>query len=191
MGGDMGRVSDDPGGSEPGADAGEGIPYILRSGRLEPNRLALIDVILARPDAGLFERQLDLEALRRQDLPDGSARHPGVVDTGATASSITPDLLGFLGLQRDGRRKVAVPTDPEGKWEPTYAVQLVLGGAFYIGIPVTANLFPPEGQRYKVLIGCDVLHMCRLTYEGPGYVLSGEDAGGYTLHVPDSRRLGT
>ena len=86
---------------------------------------------------------------------------------------------------------MTVPTDPEGKWEPTYAVQLVLGGAFYIGISVTANLFPPEGQTYKMLIGCDVLRMCRLTYEGPEYVLAGEDAGGYMLHVPDSRRWGT
>jgi hypothetical protein len=65
----MGRISDDSGGTESAADAGEGIPYILRSGWLEPNRLALIDVILARPDAGLFERQLDLAALRTQDLP--------------------------------------------------------------------------------------------------------------------------
>jgi hypothetical protein len=187
----MGCVSDDPGRAEPGADVGGGIPYFRLTGRLDPNRLALVDVVLARPDAGLFERQLDLEALRRQELPDGSAKHPGVIDTGATVSSITPDLLGFLGLQRDGRRKVAVPTDPEGKWEPTYAVQLVLGGAFYIGISVTANLFPPDGQTYKVLIGCDVLRMCRLTYEGPEYVLSGEGAGRYTLRVPDCRRLGT
>ena len=184
----MGRVSDDPAENEPGTDAGGRFPYICLTGPLDPNRLALINVILARPDAGVSERQLDLEALRRQDLPDDSARYPGVIDTGATVSSITPDLLGFLGLHKVGRRKVAVPTDPEGRWEPTYAVQLVLGGAFYIEISVTANLFPPEGQRYKVLIGCDVLRMCRLTYEGPEYVLPGRGAGGYTLYVPDSRR---
>ena len=41
-----------------------------------------------------------------------------------------------------------------------------------------------------MLIGCDVLRMCRFTYEGPPeYALSGEDAGGYTLYVPDSRLL--
>jgi hypothetical protein len=185
----MGRVPDEPGGNEPGAAAGGGIPYIRLTGRLDPNRLALVNVILARPDAGLFEQQLDLDALRRQDLPDGSEKRLGVIDTGANVSSITPDLLGSLGLQRDGQRKMTVPTDPEGVWEPTYAVQLVLGGAFYIGISVTANLFPPEGQRYKMLIGCDVLRMCRFTYEGPEYVLSGEDADGYTLYVPDSRLL--
>jgi len=188
----MSRISDDPGGSEPDAAAGGGAPYIRLTGRLDPSRLALVNVILARPDAGLFEQQLDLEELRRQDLPDGSDRLPGVIDTGATVSSITPDLLGSLGLQKDGgQRKIKVPTDPEGKWEPTYAAQLVLGGAFYIIIPVTANLFPPEGQTYKMLIGCDVLRICRLTYEGPEYVPSGGDAGGYTLYVPDSRRLGT
>jgi hypothetical protein len=70
-------------------------------------------------------------------------------------------------------------------------VQLVLGGAFYIGISVTANLFPPEGQRYKVLVGCDVLRLCRFTYEGPESVLSGGDAAGYTLNVPDCRRWDT
>jgi hypothetical protein len=188
----MGRISDDPGGSEPGAAAGGGPPYIRLTGPLDPNRLALINVILARPDVGLFEQQLDLETLRRQDLPDGSDRLPGVLDTGATVSSITPDLLGSLGLQEDGgQRQIKVPTDPEGKWEPTYAAQLVLGAAFYVAIPVTANLFPPEGQTYKMLIGCDVLRMCRLTYEGPEYLPPGLDAGGYTLHVPDGRRLGT
>jgi len=187
----MGRVPDDLGGSEQGTTAGGGFPYIRLTGRLDPNRLALVNVVLARPDAGLFERQLDLEALRRQDLPEGSEKHPGVIDTGATVSSITPDLLGSLGLQSVGRRKIAVPTDPEGIWEPTYAVQLVLGEAFYIGISVTANLLPPEGQRYKVLVGCDVLRICRFMYEGPDSVLSGGDAGGYTLHVPDSRRCGT
>lgn len=186
----MGRVSDDPGGSEPDTAAGGVVPYIRLTGRLDPNRLALVNVILAHPDAGLYEQQLDLEALRRQDLPDGSEKLLGVIDTGANVSSITPDLLGSLGLQRVGQRKVAVPNDPEGEWEPTYAVQLVLGGAFYIGISVTANLFPPQGQRYKALIGCDVLGMCRLTYTGPEYVLSGEDAGGYILQIPDSRRLG-
>ena len=118
----MGRVPDEPWGSEPGATASGGIPYIRLSGPLAPNRLALINVILARPDAGLFERQLDLEALRREDLPDGSEKCLGVIDTGANVSSITPDLLGPLGLQRDGRRKMAVPTDPEGVWETTYAV---------------------------------------------------------------------
>jgi hypothetical protein len=111
----MGRIPDDLGGSEQDTGAGGGFPYIRLTGRLDPNRLALVNVVLARPDVGLFERQLDLEALRRQDLPDGSARHPGVIDTGATVSSITPDLLGFLCLQRVGRRKVAVPTDPEGR----------------------------------------------------------------------------
>lgn len=80
----MGRVPVGPRGIEPGATASGGISHIPLTGRLAPNGLALVDVILAHPDTGLFERQLDLEALRRQDLPDGSERCPGLIDTGAT-----------------------------------------------------------------------------------------------------------
>lgn len=179
----MGRAPDPPGGSEPGVST-----YIHLTGRLDDYGLALVDVILAHPDTRLIGQVPDLETLHNNELPDGSARHPGLIDTGANRSSITPELLGFLGLQEDGgHRRVKRPSDPEWRQEPTYAVKMVFGGAFEIGISVTADLMPPQGQRYRALLGCDVLAACRLTYEGPHTVFPGGDAGGYTLHVPDFR----
>jgi hypothetical protein len=129
-----------------------------------------------------------LETLRTNELPDRSARHPGLIDTGANRSSITPELLGFLGLEEDGgSRRVKRPSDREWRQEPTYAVQMVFGGAFGIQISVTADLVPPQEQRYRALLGCDVLALCRLTYEGPHTMFPGGDAGGYTLLIPDFR----
>jgi hypothetical protein len=181
----MGHAPDPPAGREPGAIA---YTYIPLTGRLDPNGFALVNVILAHPDTRLIGRQLDLETLRRQDLPDRSERHPGLIDTGANRSSITPDLAGSLGLQEDGGyRLVKAPSDREWKREPTFAVQLVFGGACSIRISVTADLLPPQGQEYKALIGCDALAMFRLTYEGHRSGFPEGDAGGYTLHVPDLR----
>jgi len=179
----MGRAPDPPGGSEPGA-----ITYIPLTGRLDRDGFALVDVILAHPETRLIGRVPNLETLRNHELPDRSALHPGLIDTGANGSSITPELLGFLGLQGDGgHRRVKRPGDPEWTQEPTYAVQLVFGGAFEIRISVTADLWPPQGQKYRALLGSDALGMCRLTYEGRHSVFAGGEAGGYTLQVPDFR----
>jgi hypothetical protein len=186
---DMGREPDPRVGSEPGEIA---YTYIPVTARLDPNGFALVNVILAHPDTRLIDRGLDLETLRRQDLPDRSERHPGLIDTGANRSSITPDLAGSLGLQEDGDyRLVKAPSGREWKREPTFAVQLVFGGVCSIRISVTTDLWPPQGQVYKALIGCDALAMFRLTYEGLHSGFPGGDAGGYTLHVPDLRPRGT
>jgi hypothetical protein len=128
-------------------------------------------------------------------VADRSARRPGLIDTGANRSSITPELLGFLGLQEDGgHRWVKGPSDPECRQEPTYAVKMVFGGAFETGNSVTADLVPPQGQKYKALLGCDVLAACRLTYEGPhSRFPAGTPAGTHCMSLtsaPDASNRG-
>ena len=71
-----------------------------------------------------------------------------------------------------------------GGKSPQYAVQMVFGGAFGIGISVTADLVPPQGQKYRALLGCDVLVVCRLTYEGPRYGFPRR--GRWRVHAPCS-----
>jgi hypothetical protein len=118
------------------------------------------------------------------DLPSSSS-HPqeesvqALIDTGAQTCSITADLKGRLDLLPQKGKIIERGYAGEAAALDAYSISITLGGVFSCQTRVTAVMTPAPGYEYQIIMGCNLLRHCTLTYG----THSGEDKG-FTLSVP-------
>lgn len=123
----------------------------------------IVEVFIAIPEA--LEK-----ALRAQGQPvPAPVKITALVDTGASASTITSPAAQTLGLQPTGKIPVSTPTDSNVMLYE-YSVRIVIPGCFV----VSANVICSElkGQNIDSLIGRDVLKHAVMTYNGQAGIFS-------------------
>ena len=103
-----------------------------------------------------------------------------IIDTGATTSSVYPDLREALELEQSDYSELGsggLPGEEERKLYPLYWMRVTIGEQEW-DVPVVERRVPDD--KRAVIIGCDVLQHYRFTYDG----LDGPD-GSFTLYLPD------
>jgi hypothetical protein len=65
-----------------------------------------------------------------------------------------------------------------------YSIFITMGGVFSCQPRVAAAMVPKENYEYQIVIGCNVLQHCKLTYGTD----TGEDSK-FTLYVPRATGL--
>ena len=100
-----------------------------------------------------------------------------LVDTGASATCVDPELIRNLGLQPTGRAAISTPsTAGSPHYCDQYDVSLFIprgnvpGGHFVGALPVITTHLRPQGL--DGLLGRDVLNNCVLIYNGSASILT-------------------
>ena len=151
-------------------------PAVPLSNSLTPNGFPLLESVLVEPG-----RPSDIPGF---DYPaSGSHMEPescqALIDTGAQSCSITADLKERLDLlpqkgKITERGYAGRPSDLDA-----YSIMITMGGVFRLQTRVTAVMVPALECEYQIIIGCNVLQHCALTYG----THSGQDRE-LTLYVP-------
>jgi hypothetical protein len=102
-----------------------------------------------------------------------------LIDTGADTCSITANLKGKLDLLPQKGKISEGGYAGQTRDLDAYSILITLGGVFSCLVRVAAVMVPKKGYNYQIIIGCNVLQHCTLTYG----THSGEDRN-FTLHVP-------
>jgi hypothetical protein len=110
-------------------------------------------------------------ALRRAGLPVPSPiRVKGLIDTGASCTSIDPTVLKSLGLVATGTIQVHTPSTSKGQPHLTnqFDISIILPHAkmnwqFHAVPVIEAEL---SHQGIQALLGRDILSKCLFTYDG-------------------------
>lgn len=110
-------------------------------------------------------RRAAADALRREGSePPPPAAGTGLIDTGASGTSVRLGLLAPLGLHPVGVADVLTPTTGSTPVKcPLYAVTLMMPNGW---VETTVIETPLDGQNIDVLIGRDVLKHGLLIYQG-------------------------
>lgn len=125
-------------------------------------------------NAGVSVSEGRRSALVAQNLPVPEMRViRALVDTGASFTSIQPDVLLALGLTPTGTIDIVTPSTGAGvHTTDTYDVDFTIAGAVLTDIPLSMpNLRVAVSELYlqqgiHALIGRDVLQRCILVYNG-------------------------
>lgn len=125
----------------------------------------------------LLNASLDISHPRRAALDRAQLPHPqffgakGLVDTGASCTSIDPAVVQQLGLSPTGDARLVTPSTGN---EPLDVVQFDISVAIYskldeppLSIPILPAIETPlANQGFHMLIGRDILSRCLLVYNG-------------------------
>lgn len=96
-----------------------------------------------------------------------------LIDTGATSTCITPQIVETLNLRPFDTIEVGTPN---GKTiQLGYDIGVILPIAKNMPISVQSPCANLDGQPYQVLIGRDILSICTMFYNGHD--------GSFTLHI--------
>lgn len=112
-----------------------------------------------------------VEALKRAGQPYAAPQMIlGLIDTGASCSSIDKNVIAGLGLSKRGVVPIHTPsTGPAYEYRDQYDACLVVGegqpGALVFTLPVIESELATQG--FLALVGRDVLDSCVLVYDGP------------------------
>lgn len=154
-------------------------------------------MLLLRRDGALVDVEVSAPASRRaaEEAEGAMGGTPhlvrGMVDTGASISTISDEVAAAAGLQMTG----SVPLGGVGgtSERPIYAASFNLPeyGVFFDAIEVAGVTLPVPD--FQVLIGRDILQRLRLDYHGPAGVFSlseevGEAPEGATPSKPTKKK---
>lgn len=153
-------------------------PEIPLGNRLAPNGFPLLESVLVEPGRPSTVKGYDYPASSSFSEPESCQ---ALIDTGAQGCSITADLKDRLDLLPQQGEIIGIGYDGTRRPQDAYSIGITMGGAFYCQVRVTADLVPARGYAYRILIGCNVLQHCTLTYGGVNR--------DFTLYVPRAAGL--
>lgn len=157
-------------------------PFIILSDRyiwtaltqsLAPNGYPLLDPVLVEPGQPSAVPGFNRPASGSFPEPESCQ---ALIDTGAQGCSITADLKTRLDLLPQEGKIIGIGYQGTRMPQDAYSIRITMGGVCYCQVRVTADLVPAPGYEYEVVIGCNVLERCALTYGG-----ANRD---FTLYVP-------
>jgi hypothetical protein len=129
---------------------------------------ALVDVLLGHSQAAAQARRQALQAV------PPAVRARALIDTGAEVTCADPTLLRQLGLRVSGLTPANVPAAGGLIFQAQYDAGLTVlhpsrRPGRHLEIPdLLVMEVPLAALGYQVLLGRDMLALCRLLYDGPG-----------------------
>jgi hypothetical protein len=153
-------------------------PEVSLPGNVAPNGYPLLESVLVEPG-----RPSTVVGYNHQTSSTNPAP-VALIDTGADRCTITADLKERLDLLPQQGKIIERGYSGRATELDAYSIGITMGGAFYCQVRVAAVLAPKEDYGYEILIGCNVLQHCAITYG----THNGEDRE-FTLVVPRAMGL--
>jgi hypothetical protein len=152
-------------------------PEVPLTASLAPNGYPLLDVRVG-PGRPSTVRGFDRPASGSFPEPESCQ---ALIDTGAEGCSITAGLKERLNLLPQQGKITEIGYAGTNQLLDAYSIGITMGGVFYCQTRAPAVMVPGHGYGYQIVIGCNVLRHCTLTYDGT--------IGQFTLHVPRAMGL--
>lgn len=140
------------------------------------NGFPLLESVLVEPGRPSDMHGYDLPASRSYPEPESLQ---ALIDTGAQRCSITANLRERLDLVPQRGKITERGYANQATALDAYSILITLGGVFRCQTRVTAVMVPASECGYQIIIGCNLLQHCTLTYG----TRNGEDRG-FILSVP-------